>query len=64
LPTDHLGSRMKGLDTPQNGGSVVSDNDLSLGGLDLDRKRVQIPGYMKVPGRLPFYPFPLDRVKF
>ena len=38
--TYHFGSGMKRLDTPQNGSSIVSDDDLSLGGLDLDGKRV------------------------
>jgi hypothetical protein len=39
--TDHFCSRMKSLNAPQNGGSVVSDDNFSLGSLDLDGKRVR-----------------------
>lgn len=39
--TDHFRSRMESLDAPQNGGSIVGDDNFSLGGLDLDGKRVE-----------------------
>lgn len=32
---------MKSLNAPQNCGSVIGHDDLSLGGLDLEVKRVQ-----------------------
>ena len=39
--TDHFCSRMKSLNAPQNGGSIVGDDNFPLGGLDLEGKCVE-----------------------